>query len=155
MKKIAIGLLVIIVALIGVRVWKNATTTEEDRIVRVVKEGERAIEHKDIAGFAGYISPDYSDEFELDKRTVILVLQRIFKEHDKIFIHVQDLKVNIAESNGTAEVKFLATVLVSHGGSAQTKPLAEKGKDRFLLTFKKEDNKWKVVSMQQVEYKFK
>ena len=155
MRKLLIGLLVVIVAVVGFRVWRNAAISEEERVRRVIQAGERAIEGKDLAGVAKHISADYSDAFEMDKRTAIMLAQRLFQEYDKFFIHLQALEVEIAEGGETAHARFMATVLASYRGAVEQKRLVEKGRDRFLLTFRKEDGNWRLLSAQQVEYRFK
>ena len=139
---------------------KGAFLSEQGKIKRIVSKGERAIEKKDIIGAIRFVSPEYSDSFGNDRRSLMFLAERAFNEYQNIFLHIQSLTVElcrqkeIEKENNLAEVKFIAKIMVSKTEGEKKELFIEKGSERFLVIFRKEDGKWKVFQAEIPEYQF-
>ncbi|GAG10832.1 unnamed protein product, partial [marine sediment metagenome] len=126
--------------------------SEEGKIKRIISRGEKAIERRDLATCISFISAQYLDSFGNDRRSLIFLGEKIFKQYQDIFIHIESLSVEL--KGGLAEVKFIARVMVSRPGETGKCLSVEKGSERFMVTFRKEEGKWKVYRAEIPEYRF-
>lgn len=169
MKKFFELIIILVFLLATIFYFKDIFLTEEGKIKRVISQGERAIEKKDIVRCASFVSLDYSDSYGLDRRSLIVLGEKVFREYQNIFIHIESLSIELNParpvreffSNGAngvkddlAEVKFIAKVMVSRPGEAGKSLSIEKGSERFTVTFRKEEGKWKVFRAEIPEYRF-
>jgi len=151
MRKILNFIIILTLFLLAFFYIKNMFMIEEAKVKRVISKGERAVERKDIIRCAFFVSPDYLDSFGNDNRSLIYLADKIFREHEDIFIHIESLNIEI--KNDFAEVKFVAKIVLTRG-EKERKLSVEKGSERFKLTFRKEESKWKLFRANIPEYRF-
>ena len=142
-KKVIIFILVaVVVVYLAVKIW---SVSEEARVRKVIASFERTVEAEKLLKCMSYISRDYSDETGLDYRSAMILGREIFNAYDDIFIHIKGLKIEIEDK--LAKATFVATVFATRSGTQQKENLLrERGTDRFVVTLRKEEGGWKILS---------
>jgi len=149
-KVIIVFILAVVVSYFVAKKWP---VSEEVRVRKVIASFERVAEAENLLKCMSHISKDYSDEMGFDYRSAMFLGRDIFNTYDNIFIHVKGLKIELRDKE--AKATFVATVFATRSGTQQRKNLLrERGSDRFIVTFRKEDGGWKVLSSEVPGYTF-
>lgn len=153
MKKKVVIVFILVGVVAGYFVAKKWPVSEETRVRKVIASFERAAEAENLRECMSHISRDYSDEMGFDYRSAMFLGKDIFNTYDDIFIHVKGLKIEVKDK--LAKATFVATVFATRSGTQQREDmLRERGSDRFIVSFRKEEGGWKVWSCEVPGYTF-
>jgi hypothetical protein len=131
--------------------WQRVFVTDETRVKRQIVLMTGAVERSNLLRLEGAIAGDYSDEFGLDKSSLLGAVRSFRAQYDALFIHLSDLTVTVQPDHRNAQAVFVAKVLAKQkGGATETEVRAE----RFRLFFRKTDDGWKLVRTESPELKF-
>jgi ketosteroid isomerase-like protein len=151
MKWILRALLVAALAGMAWWLWQRVFVTDETRIKRQIAAMTSAVEKGNLLRLDGAIAGDYTDDFGLDKSSLLTAVRSFRAQYDALFIHLSDLTVTVEPDHQKAQAVFIAKVLARlKGGTAETEVRAE----RFRLFFRKTDDGWKLVHTESPELKF-
>jgi len=149
-KVIIIFILAVVVSYFVAKKWP---VSEEALVRKVIASFERAAEAENLRKCVSHISKDYSGEIGFDYQSAMFLGRDIFNTYDDIFIHVKGLKIEVKGKE--AKATFVATVFATRSGTQQREDLLrERGSDRFVVTFRKEEGGWKVLSSEVPGYTF-
>jgi ketosteroid isomerase-like protein len=131
--------------------WQRVFVTDEMRIKRQIALMTSAVEQGNLLRLEGAIAGDYSDDFGLDKSSLLAAARSFRAQYDALFIHISDLTVTVEPDRQKGQAVFIAKVLAKQkGAAAETEVRAE----RFRLFFRKSDDGWKLVRTESPELKF-
>lgn len=140
-----------IVVFVAWQIWERVFVTDEKRIKKQMTAMVSAVEKGDLLRLEGAIAQDYSDDFGLDKATLLAAVRSFRQQYDAIFIHLSDLTITIETDHQKAQAIFIAKVIAKAKGSLSE---SEVRAERFRLHFRKTDSGWKLVRAQSPELKF-
>jgi ketosteroid isomerase-like protein len=144
-------LLVAAVAGLAWWLWQRVFVTDETRVKRQIAAMESAVEAGNLLNLEGAIAGDYSDDFGLDKSSLLGAVRSFRQQYDALFIHIQDMTVTIEPDHQKAQALFIAKVLAkAKGETAETEVRAE----RLRLFFHKTNDGWKLTRLESPELKF-
>ena len=146
--RILIGAVVVFLAW---QIWQRVFVTDEARIKKQLAIMVRAVEKGDLLRLSDALAADYSDDWGMDKATLLGAVRAFRGQYDALFIHVSDLTVTVAPEHQTAQAVFIAKVLARAKGSPTE---TEVRADRFRLRFRKTDSGWKLTRAESPELKF-
>jgi ketosteroid isomerase-like protein len=144
-------ILVAVAALVLWQIWQRVFITDEQRVKRQLAVMVRAVEKGDVLRLSDALAADYSDDWGLDKSTLLGAARAFRNQYAAVFIHISDLTVTVAPDHQTAQAVFIAKILAKAKGSVSE---SEVRADRFRLHFRKTDNGWKLVRAESPELKF-
>jgi hypothetical protein len=133
------------------QIWQRVFVTEEQRVKKQLAVMVRAVEKGDLLRLSDALAGDYSDDWGLNKSTLLGAARAFRGQYDALFIHISDLTVTVAPDHQTAQAVFIAKILAKAKGSVSE---SEVRADRFRLHFRETDNGWKLVRAESPELKF-
>ena len=144
-KKFFVYFLILICILLLLK--KFIFISEEDRIKQTIKIAEKSIENNNYTEFMKQFSFEYRDEYGNTWGTLFFLVKNILKNYQKVGISIRNLNIEIFDE--TAVVKIF-------GEGKAISPSGEiiKEAGRFLIKFKKEGKKWKIVWVEEDKYRF-
>jgi ketosteroid isomerase-like protein len=125
--------------------------TDEARVKKQLAILVIAVEKGDILRLSDALAADYSDDWGLDKSTLLGAVRAFRTQYDALFIHISDLTVTVDPDHQKAQAIFIAKVLAKAKGSVTE---SEVRADRFRLHFRKTDSGWKLNRAESPELKF-
>lgn len=140
-----------IVAFVLWRVWQRVFVTDETRIKRQISVMVGAAEKGDGLRLSDALAGDYSDDWGMDKPTLIGAVRSFRAQYDALFIHISDLTMTMDPDHQKAQAVFIAKVLAKAKGSLSE---SEVRAERFRLYFRKTDRGWKLIRAESPELKF-
>jgi hypothetical protein len=152
-KRIASVLLILVVCLAGFLIIRNRLQTEETKVRKVLSFVERAIERKNIPVCLLHISSGYSDDFGNSHGMLTYLLRQVFGMYRSIDVGIRDLRIDVNADSATASFVGSAVATVSKGGEKENLT-GYLGTDGFIVTFNKEDGKWRIKRVGKIEYTF-
>lgn len=151
MKWLKLIVAAVVLALLARWAWQRYFVTDETRVKRVLAAATSAVETGNLIKLENVIAYDYSDDFGLDKSTLIGAVRSFRSEYNAIFIHLADVKITVDTDHMKSQAIFIAKVLAQpKGGGAQTEVRAE----RYRLFFRKTDQGWKLTRAESPQLKF-
>jgi hypothetical protein len=120
--------------------FEYALMTEEKRVLRRVEELRVAAETGKMMKLGDYISGDYRDDYDLDKRGVLGAVSGLRREYPDLSLHVERASARVKEGEAEADVR---------GRAANRMELIERGD--FILSFRKMDKEWKLTRITKKE----
>lgn len=120
---------------------------EEARIRKVLSMAVDEIENKKVGDFIRHFTLDYRDCFNNTYGTLYIFLRNNIDMLKSIDINISQTEIEVEKSE--AVIKFLATASVITSDGEMYK---EAG--RFILKMRKEDFKWKIYRLDEMEYDF-
>ncbi|MBI5393912.1 MAG: hypothetical protein HZA91_01305 [Verrucomicrobia bacterium] len=120
--------------------FEYALMTEEKRVLRRVEELRVAAEAGKMLKLSDYISGDYRDDYDFDKRGVLGAVASLRREYSDLSLHVERIHVQVKGDEGEADVRGRATGRME---------LIERGE--FILSFRKVDKEWKLTRLAKKE----
>ncbi len=140
-----------IVVFVAWQIWQRIFVTDEKRIKKQIAIMVSAVEKGDLLRLEGAVAQDYSDDFGLDKTTLLGAARSFRQQYDAIFIHLSDLTITVETDHPKAQAIFIAKVIAKAKGSLSE---SEVRADRFRLYFHKTDSGWKLTRTESPELKF-
>lgn len=120
---------------------------ENAKIRKTILMAVEEIENKDIARFIRHFTLDYRDSFNNTYGTLYIFLRNNIDMIKAIDIGLSQIEIEIEKSQAT--IKFLATATVI---SSEGEIYKEAG--RFIMKMRKEDLRWKIFRIDEMEYEF-
>ena len=133
------------------RTWQWLFVTDEMRVKRQISVMTTAVEKGDALRLSDALASDYSDNWGMDKSTLIGSAHAFRAQYDAVFIHIGDLTVTVDPDHQKAQAVFIAKVLAKARGSLTESEVRE---ERFRLYFRKTDAGWKLIRAESPELKF-
>jgi ketosteroid isomerase-like protein len=133
------------------QIWQRVFVTDEKRVKKQLAIMVSAVEKGDVLRLSDALASDYSDDWGLDKSTLLGAVRGYRSQYDALFIHLSDLTVTIEPDHQTAQAVFIAKILAKAKGSVTE---SEVRADRFRLHFRKTDSGWKLAHAESPELKF-
>ena len=123
-----------------VRIVRNALTSEEAKIKKLVKELAADFEDKKFKKIFKYVTEDYTDDGRNTKESLREDAKLILAMTTEIDVSIRDLRVVVSGDERTAEAGFSAKVrMTTKFGDIE--PLRE-GNDQITLFLRREDGRW-------------
>jgi hypothetical protein len=127
-------ILVLILALLAAWwAWQRFFVSDETRIRLQLVSMTRAVEQGNILRLEEVIANDYSDDFGMDKPTLLAGMRTYQQQHEGLFIHLSDVQIEVQPDHQRARAVF---------------------SDRFRLYFRKADQHWQLIRAESPELKF-
>ena len=142
---------VAVVVIAGWWLWQKIFVTEEQRIARQISSMARAVESGNLLKLESNIAQDYSDDFGLDKSTVLAAVRTFRSQHDGVLILISDMNVQIEPDRQHAHAVFIAKILARAKGTVADSELRT---DRYRLSFRKTDQGWQMTRAETPQLKF-
>lgn len=131
-------------------IFLNFFSAEKARVRRFILQGKKAVESKNILTCANMISKDYQDKYGNDKQSLIYIAKEVFGYYKSIFVHIDEIDIEIDDSKKMANVEIVALV-VGQTQQDNVEKILEGEKGRFRVRLIKEDRKWQVVELEFFE----
>jgi hypothetical protein len=140
-KQIIVLVIIGIVALFFVvRIIKNALTSEEAKIKKLIKELAVDFEDKKFKNIFKHVTEDYADDGRNTKDSLKADAKLILAMATDIDVSIRDLRVVVSEDERTAEAGFSARVrMTTKFGDIE--PLRGDN-EQIALFLRKEDGRW-------------
>lgn len=120
---------------------------EEAKIRRTISMTIDELEKKDITNFIRHFTLDYRDCFNNTYGTLYFFLRNNMDMFTQINIRLSQMEIEIEKPQ--ASIKFFArATLITTDGEVY------KEAGRFILKMRKEDFKWKIYRLDEIEYNF-
>ncbi len=120
-------------------------TTDQDRIKQVVVDVQKAAEEKNIKKITSSLSKTYSDPQGFTYDTIKGYLLGYFFRHQTVHVYITNLEAAAELNAGSAAFQAVLTGGDGTGTVADVLP-GSLGLYSFEVTFRKEDDSWKVTS---------
>lgn len=131
-------------------IFLNFFSGEKARVRRFILQGKKAVESKNILTCANMISKDYQDKYGNDKQGLIYIAKEVFGYYKSIFVHVDEMEIELDDSKKEADVEIVALVEgLTQKNNAEKILEGEKG--RFKVRLIKEDRRWQVLELEFFE----
>ena len=150
-KQIIILVIIAIIALFFlVRIIKNAMTSEEAKIKKLIKECAADFEDKKFNKIFKRVTDDYTDEGKNTKKSLQADAKLIIAMASDIDVSIRDLRVVVSEDEEMAEAGFTARVRMDTK-FGEVDALKE-GNDQIKLYLRKEGGEWMVYKSSLKKY---
>jgi len=133
------------------RAWQWAFVTDEMRIRRQISIMAGAVEKGEVLRLSDALASDYSDDWGMDKSTLLGAVHAYRAQYDPVFIHISDLAVTVEPDHQKAQAVFIAKIIARARGSLSDTQARE---DRFRLVFRRNDSGWELIRAESPELKF-
>jgi len=136
----------VIVAIFAYSLILDRLATDENRIRTVINTIVDSAEKRNLRKISGCLHADFrEEELDLDRRTTIDIMGRLFLTYPVIRAEVQGVNVKIIDE-ATAEARFIGSASAARSPDSPGEELLRyRRSDRFLITFKKENGKWRII----------
>ncbi len=128
---------------VGWWVWDRFLVPDETKIRRLVAAMKDAVIRRNALRLSDSIAQDYSDDFGLNKSTLLGVARSFRDQFDEVTIEIPELAVTVEPDHQTARAALRATVVGFKGGIRQ-----EPADDQLRLFFRKTDDGWKLTRIE-------
>ncbi len=120
---------------------------ENAKIKRTISMAVDEIENKDVGSFIKHFTLDYRDCFGNTYGTLYLFLRNNLDMLKKIDIGLSQMEIEVEKPLAT--VKFMArAIIITKDGEMY------KEAGRFVVKMRKEDFRWKIYGLDELEYEF-
>jgi hypothetical protein len=145
MNAVAIKKIMIVVAAAWLFVFVPGCHKEPDadKIKKVITSVQNASEEKDIKKIITSLSKSYRDPQGYDYDSIKGLLLGYFFQHQKVHVYIPDITINV--EGAAAQAEFQAVLTGGQTGATNIVPEAL-GMYAFKVSFRKEDQEWKVIS---------
>lgn len=120
--------------LLTIWLFERVFITEEKRVLRRVEELRMAAEAGKMMKISDYISSDYRDDYDMDKRGVLGAIAGLRREYPDLVLHIERATARVKGDEAEADVRGRATNRME---------LIERGD--FSLSFHRVDGDWKLT----------
>jgi hypothetical protein len=145
---------IVVVAVIAFalwQAWQRLFVTDEMRVRRQISALTSAVEKDDILRLSNALASEYSDDWGMDKATLLGAVRSYRAQYDVVFIHISDETVTVDPDHQKAQSIFIAKIIAKARGSLSDSEVRE---ERFRLYFRKNDSAWELVRAESPELKF-
>ena len=117
---------------------------------KFILRGRQAVESKNIVTCVNMISKDYHDKYGNDRQSLIYATKEVFGYYSKILVHINDMDIELNDSNTQANVKIMALV-VGQTQVNNAEKILEGKKNGFRIKLIKEDKTWQLSELEFYE----
>ena len=149
MSKKQIAVLIIIAAVavfFAVRIIRNAMTSEEAKIKKMINEFAEEFEQKKFSNIFDHITEDYTDKGGNTKKSLKESAKLIVVYVSEINISISDLRVVVSRDRKTAEAGFMAKA------HFLTKFRDENIDEPIIFSLRRENGKWMLYKSNLGQY---
>ena len=141
----------VVVALFAYSLILDRLTPDEARIRTAINTIVDSAEERSLRKISAYLHDDFhEEELDLDRKTTLAIMGRVFLAYPVIRARVRGLTVEIIDE-ATAQARFIGTASAARSPDSPGEDLLRhRHSERFLVTFKKEDSKWLIIRSQTV-----
>jgi len=147
MKRKKLFTLLLFICIIGSGIKFIFFPDENAKIRKTINLAISELTKKDINNFIKHFTLDYKDGFGNTYGTLYLFLRNNISICKYIYIDIN--QIEIERNKSEAKVKFFAKAIVK---TIDGEIYKEAG--RFILRMRKEDFKWKIFRLDEMEYEF-
>lgn len=140
-----------ILLVLSVFLIKFVFVSEEKRVLKVIEDGEKALEAKDLDGCMKRLSYNYSDEYGLNYLQVKGFLEQFFQEFQEIEIQKEDLKIDVDKKKKEAQASINVRVIVNLQGQKGYLIGSSERPENIKMNFEKARTKWLVNKVEWPE----
>jgi hypothetical protein len=137
--------LAVLLAFLAVNVAKYIFEGDEGKVKRVIYTGKALIEKEKTIGLTDVISVDYYDDFDNDRRMLLLIAKDFFDSCKSIIIKIDNLSVKVEDKAAVADI--YATAYWQENGSKDILYDVYKAK----ASFRKEEGGWRLIKLEFLE----
>jgi hypothetical protein len=120
--------------------------TEEDKVRKIVSTVQRAAEEKKILAIQEHISRSYRDPRGHDYEGIRGLLAFYFFRHKTVSVYIPSIEASVDGTQAAARFQAILTAKGVDGESASILLPDALGAYDFEVSFRKEEDKWKIVS---------
>jgi len=150
MKWLLRAVVAVVIAFVLWQIWERVFVTDETRIRRQITLMTRSVEKGNVLELSDALAADYSDDWGMDKSTLLGAVHSFRTDYDLLSIHLSDLKVTVDPDHQKGQAAFMAKVTARPKGSPSEKEVLT---NHFGLYFRKTDSKWKLTRVESPELK--
>ena len=151
-KIVFIVIIGIAIVFVLVRIIRNALTSEEAKIKKIISKIEKCIEKKQLNKGISYLSDDYLDDLNYDKESLRDAARSFFSYTRDISVSVRNLRVKVDKMKLRAAASFIAKIRAETIFGDFDAVEKEVGQDFFILHFRKEGGAWKIFRTELPRY---
>lgn len=122
-------------------VCERLLMSDEKRVLLQVETLARLVESGNLFTLDDAIAADYRDDWDNDKRTLLLAVRALRQQYREIEIHVGRAVVRVAGDTATADFRAHVT------GRAADDTRTEGERGEYRLTFRRVEKAWKLSSV--------
>jgi hypothetical protein len=126
-------------------VCERLLMTDEKRVLRQIESLARHVESGSLLTLDDAIAADYRDDWDNDRRTLILAVRGLRQRYRNLEIHLGRASVRVNNDDATAD--FRASVTGRAAGETQVE--GERGE--YRLTFRRVEKEWKLRGVTRKE----
>lgn len=137
--------IVVIVTVCAVLVYwfvRFAIQNEESRLRKFIYSAVVMVENEDMDSCASLISSDYKDSYGNDRKEILILIEKTFRDFCNFKINIKNIKIEIHDSRATANIGFVVYFKVKD----EEQFYYDSGK--MALSLKKEKRAWEITSME-------
>jgi hypothetical protein len=144
----------LLVALVGLVLYRYVWVSEEERVRRMVRKGATAVEERSVLRCANLVAQDYSDSNGFDKRTLVDAARRMFERFSKIEAEVEQLAFDsppteVQPEEWQARVRLRMSVkLYEDRGVAEIIDEDPRAEEFVVLNLVKRNRRWLLQRME-------
>lgn len=127
--------------------WFLKASSEQEKIKRALKKGEKAFVRKDLRTCLEFISENYSDNNGFTKQDIEKTLNEILPQLEEIKVKSKDLKVDVEKNK--AAVSLALQVFAKFNG-VPTMLVGTPTEAKEIILFMKKENYWKIERIEGV-----
>lgn len=145
---------VLLVAVVGLVLYRYVWVSEEERVRRMVGKGAKAVEEQSVLRCADLVAPDYSDSTGFDKRTLVDAARRMFERFGKIEAQIEQMSFDQPPAEGPpdqwqARVRLRMSVkLYEDRGVAEIIDEDPRAEEFVVLHLVKRNRRWLLQRME-------
>jgi hypothetical protein len=139
-----------VIAFVLWQIWQRVFVTDETRIRHQITLMTRSVEKGNVLELSDAVAADYSDDWGMDKSTLIGAVRSFRMDYDALSVHLSDLTVTVDPDHQIGKAAFMAKVTARLKGSPTDKDIVT---NHFALYFHKTDSSWKLTRVESPELK--
>jgi len=139
-KRILIGIGVLVALGVGICLVRELLTTERQRVERAVRRLARRLEARDAMGLCQLLAEDYQDANGFDRLSLRALLTRGLPQLSRVSVRLDGLEVEVTGDDATAE--FTGSVTAEGRDQGAQPPWRHESLVR--LSLRKAEGEWRV-----------
>ena len=150
-QKLLLSLFVVSLVLFVICLKACFVPSPGEQIRRLIQTASNVVEKHHFQKSLSYVSPDYKDDVGFDYQTLAYTVKEVFRSYPKLSVSSKIRTLSVQKDQ--VEVDLTAEVLGTLPSQDPEDLLAWRKSHRFLVTFKKIQKEWKVVSTKKPDEK--
>ncbi len=126
-------------------------TSDSSKIRRTINSGRKSIERKNLELCLSFFSKNYYDSAENTYDEIAKILDFLFLKINTIKIRIKKINLKIRGNEASAEIHGTISMTIGK----QKIFLGSKNVSPVYLFFRREDDKWKIISVEGIDFTIK